>query len=76
MDLVSESLQKLEPLPDTGTEALQETNKEEAKWLEEMTERAARSEDVVCTRPGSQWLQFCFHIVLSHYYYILVFSNR
>lgn len=44
MDLVSESLQKLEPLPDTGTERAGEIGGEEAKWLEEMTEKADRSE--------------------------------
>lgn len=48
MDLVSESLQKLEPLPDVGTERIGDAGDEEAKWLEEMTEKAARSKLIFC----------------------------
>ena len=43
MDLVSASTEKLEPLPESSSQQLSSSEKEEEKkWLEDITERAER----------------------------------
>ena len=43
MDLVSASTEKLEPLPESSSQQLSATEKdEEKKWLEDITEKAER----------------------------------
>jgi hypothetical protein len=43
MDLVSASMEKLEPLPESYSQQLSATEKdEENKWLEDITEKAKR----------------------------------
>ena len=51
MDLVSASTEKLEPLPESSSQQLSATEKdEEKKWLEDLTEKAER---------GGAMLAFC-----------------
>ena len=52
MDLVSASTEKLEPLPESSSQQLSATEKdEEKKWLEDITEKAERG--------GGAMLVFC-----------------
>ena len=48
MDLVSASTEKLEPLPESSSQQLSSSEKEEEKkWLEDITEKAGRGGDMV-----------------------------
>lgn len=44
MDLVSASTEKLEPLPEASTQQPCSSEKEEEKWMEDVTEKAERGE--------------------------------
>ena len=44
MDLVSASTEKLEPFPGASTKHPSSSDKEEEKWMEDVTEKAERGE--------------------------------
>ena len=57
MDLVSASTEKLEPLPEASTQHPSSSDKEEERWMEDVTEKAERGEfgendAIVCPRAG------------------------